>query len=139
MAVLNLEDIDEAAENLYEPLEIPLGELGTVKLLHPNRLPKAKKEQLKKHYKTLNDLRKKYSTLIEEAEKNPDNLDDIDEDAVTKEIVTAYEKILLAVAHDPALGKQLVKKLAGNLDHLHVVFQNYSKVAQPGEASSSSA
>ena len=106
MASFTLDDIRAAAEAKYGSTDIETSK-GTVSLVNPLRLPKAKREAL--------------MSIQERLEAGEDQQD-------------LLEESLRLVAATKAQGDSLVKEIGGDLTVLVEVFTAYNESAQVGEA-----
>lgn len=125
MANFTLDDIAEAADKQYGSMDIDLSNGEVVHLRNALRLSKQERK----------DLQALQSQLGESIDED----DDAAEDSVAPEVdeQKILEESLVLVAHNKAMGRQLVKDLGGDLGKLLTVFKLYNKDTELGEASAS--
>jgi hypothetical protein len=122
---LTLDDINEAADEQYGHLEIPLGGGSVVKLINPLRLSDAKRKELKAWMKPVDAAIK--------AEENGEEASEDDED-------NAFDKaaeLIHIVAETAAQAEKLVKALGRDQAKLKIVIEAYFDKESAGKASSS--
>lgn len=133
MASFTLDELREVVNEKYAPLEIPMGEAGTARLIQALRLPDDKLGKL-------TAIQREFNAMQQEEKDEDGKVIEPDQDDQLKMRPLMIEKLramIRTVTETEEQAESLISAVGDDLPFLMTIIEKYSETTQLGEASAS--